>query len=216
MSDSGPWTNTTATPTTRFTLRFISFRTIGRRLLYSDLTVIVRTRLDLATAMPAIKSVLYASGGDQPVYRVKTMQKIASDSMSSQRFPMILLGAFAGLALLLAAVGIYAVISYSVTQRVHEIGIRVAVGAEKRDIFQMIIGQGLRLALAGLAVGAAAALILTRLVSAFSHLLYGVGTSDPLTFIAVSAVLTATAVLACYIPARRAMCVDPMVALRYE
>ncbi|MFZ0521646.1 MAG: FtsX-like permease family protein, partial [Candidatus Acidiferrales bacterium] len=133
-----------------------------------------------------------------------------------QRFPMILLGAFAGLALLLASIGIYGVISYSVAQRAHEIGIRMALGAENRSIFRLVIGQGLRLALAGLAIGAAAALLLTRLLSGFSHLLYGVGASDPLTFIAVSVVLTATAVLASYIPARRAMRVDPMVALRYE
>ena len=107
-------------------------------------------------------------------------------------------------------------ISYSVTQRVHEIGIRMALGAEKRNIFRMVIGQGLRLALVGLAIGAAAALILTRLLSSFSHLLYGVGASDPLTFIAVTFLLTAVAVLACYIPARRATRLEPIVALRHE
>jgi putative ABC transport system permease protein len=136
--------------------------------------------------------------------------------MSSQRFPMILLGAFAVLALLLASVGIYGVISYSVTQRVHEIAIRIALGAEKRDVFRMVVGQGLRLALAGLAIGAAAALILTRSLSSFSHLLYGVRASDPLTFVTISVVLTAVAVLACYLPARRATHVDPLVALKYE
>jgi len=185
-------------------------------LFYSNLTVIVRTRLDLATVMPAIKSVLYASGGDQPVYRVQTMQKIASDSMSSQRFPMILLGAFAGLALVLASVGIYGVISYSVAQREHEVGIRIALGAERWDVFRMVIGQGLRLALYGLAMGGAAALVLARVLSSFSQLLYGVNANDPATFVLVSFVLTGMAVLACYIPARRAMKVDPMIALRYE
>lgn len=129
---------------------------------------------------------------------------------------MILLGAFAGLALLLAAVGIYGVISCLAGLRTHEIGIRMALGAEKWDVFQMVIGQGVRLALAGLAIGAVAALLLTRVLSSFSHLLFGVSASDPLTFFAVSVVLTATAVLACYFPARRAMRVDPMVALRYE
>jgi ABC-type antimicrobial peptide transport system permease subunit len=129
---------------------------------------------------------------------------------------MILLGAFAALALLLASVGIYGVISYSVTQRIQEIGIRMALGAAKRQIFQMVIGHGLRLAVAGLMTGTAVALILARLLSSFSHLLYGVGASDPVTFAGVSLVLIGAAILACYIPARRASRVDPMVALRYE
>jgi predicted permease len=179
-------------------------------------TVIVRTPLPAAAVIPAIKNVLYGIGKDQPIYNVESMQEIASESMSAQRFPMILLGAFAALALLLASVGIYGVISYSVTQRVHEIGIRMALGAEKQNIFGMVIAQGLRLALAGLVIGAGAALVLTRLLVTFANLLYGVKASDPLTFIAVSTLLTAIAVLACYIPARRAMRVDPLVALRYE
>ena len=183
---------------------------------YSYVTVAVRTPLDVAALVPAIRATVYGAGRGQPVYDVQTMQRIASESMASQRFPMILLGVFAGLALLLASVGIYGVISYSVTQRVHEIGIRMALGAQKRDVFRMVVGQGLRLSLTGLAIGTAAALILTRLLSSFSHLLYGVGASDPATFATVSLVLAAVAVLACYIPARRATKVDPMVALRCE
>jgi len=180
------------------------------------LTVMVRTPLEAATVMPAIKSAVYGAGSDQPVFNVETMQQIASESMSSQRFPMILLGAFAGLALLLASVGIYGVISYSVSQRTHEIGIRMALGAETRDVFRIVIGQGLRLAIVGLAIGTGAALILTRVIPSFSHLLYGVRASDPITFVSVSVTLTAVAILACYIPARRASNVDPMEALRHE
>ena len=183
---------------------------------YPDTSVIVRTPLELSALLPAIKSAVYATGSDQPVFDVQSMQQIVSQSMSDQRFPMLLLGSFAFLALLLASIGIYGVISYSVTQRVHEIGIRIALGAEKENIFRMILAQGLRLSLLGLAIGAAAALILTRLVSSFSHLLYGVRPSDPATFIFVSILLTAVAILASYIPARRAVRVDPMVALRYE
>ena len=183
---------------------------------YPNMTIVVRTPLDVASVMPAIKSAVYGAGSDQPIFNVETMQQIVSESMSSQRFPMILLGAFAALALLLASVGIYGVISYSVAQRIHEIGIRMALGAHKRDVFRMVVGQGLALALAGLAIGVVAALILTRVLSSFSLLLYGVGASDPVTFITVSVMLLFVAVVACYIPTRRAMRVDPMVALRYE
>jgi len=129
---------------------------------------------------------------------------------------MILLGAFAGLALLLASVGIYGVVSYATAQRVREIGIRMALGAQKAAIFRMVIGQGLRLAVVGLVIGVVSALILARVLSSFSHLLYGVSAGDPLTFVSLSLGLTAVAVLACYIPARRAARVDPIVALRYE
>jgi predicted permease len=183
---------------------------------YPDTTVVVRTALDTAAIMPTIRATVYGASSDQPVYNIRTMQQIVWESMSSQRFPMILLGTFAGLALLLASIGIYGVISYSVTQRVHEFGIRVALGADKQSIFRLVVGQGLRLALTGLAIGAAAALMLTRLLSSFSHLLYGVGASDPLTIVAVSLVLAGVTILACYIPARRAMRADPMVALRHE
>jgi predicted permease len=183
---------------------------------YPDATVVVRTSLAEANVLPEIKNSVNAAGGDQPVYHVQTMQEIASQSMASQRFPMILLGAFAGLALLLAAVGIYGVISYSVAQRTHEIGIRMALGADGREVFRMVIGDGLRLTFAGLAIGLATAVVLARFLSSFSRLLYGVGASDPVTFAGVSVMLAGVAIFACYIPARRAARVDPMVALRYE
>jgi predicted permease len=181
-----------------------------------DLSVALRTQLDVAAIMPAIRNVVYGAAKDQPVYDVQTMQEIASDSMASQRLPMILLAAFAVLALLLSSVGIYGLISYSVTLRVQEIGIRMALGAARWDVLRMVIGQGLRLALAGLLIGAAGALLLTRLLSSFARLLYGVRTSDPLTFITVSLVLVCVSVLACYLPAHRASRVDPMIALKYE
>jgi predicted permease len=185
-------------------------------LFYRNLTVIVRTPLDSANVIPAIKDVVYTTGRDQPVYNVRSMQMIASDSMSTQRFPMILLGVFAVLALSLASVGIYGVISYSVAQRTNEIGIRMALGAEHRSIFRMVVGQSLRLTLTGLVLGTIGAFALTRLLSSFSHLLYGVGAGDPITSFVVTVLLIGVAFLASYIPARRAMSVDPMVALRYE
>ena len=179
-------------------------------------TLAVRTSLDSATVMPAIRKAVYEAGSDQPIYNIHTMQELLSSSMERQRFPMFLLVAFAGLALVLASVGTYGVMSYSTTRRANEIGIRMALGAGRRDVLRMVVGQGVRLALTGVAIGAAAALILTRLLSSFSHLLYGVGSADPLTFLVVSLVLVGAVVLACYVPARRAARLDPMIALRHE
>jgi predicted permease len=183
---------------------------------YPDASIIVRTPLDARTLIPAIRAAVYQDSNDQPIYNVQTMQQIISNSMSEQRFPVMLLGAFAGLALLLASVGIYGMISYSVAQRVREIGIRMALGADKARVLRLFVGQELKLVLSGIAIGTIGALMLTRTLKSFSHLLYGVGSQDPLTFAAVSIVLIAVAALAGYIPARRATKVDPMVALRYE
>jgi predicted permease len=177
-------------------------------------TIVLRTARDLEAIMPAIKASVLETGSDQPLYDIRSMQEIVSQSISSQRFPMVLLGTFAILALLLASVGIYGVISYLITERRHEIGIRMALGAARRDVSRMVIGQGLRLAAAGALIGAAGALALSQLLSSFSSLLYGVQASDPLTLISVSAVLVIVALSACYIPARRAAAVDPVVALR--
>lgn len=183
---------------------------------YPYLTVMLRTPLNSTALMPAIQAAVSGLDGEQPVYNVQTMQQIVASSMSSERFPMMLLGAFAVLALLLASVGVYGVISYSVTQRIQEIGVRVALGAGNHDIFRMVIGQGLRLAIVGIAIGGTAAVILTRMLGSFSQLLYGVRGSDPPTFVAVVLLLIGVAVLACYIPALRATRVDPLIALRYE
>ena len=179
-------------------------------------TIVVRTRLDAATLMPAIRAAAGGTSGEQTVYNIQLLQQVVSESMSAQQFPVILLGAFAGLAMLLASIGIYGVISYSVAQRLHEMGIRMALGAEKSNIFRMVIGQGLRLALVGLSIGVVAAVILTRVLSSFSQLLYGVRANDPATFVVVSLILIAVAILACSGAARRATRVDPTVALRYE
>lgn len=164
----------------------------------------------------AIESVVHASSPDQPLYGVKTIDEVISESMSSRNLPIMLLGAFAGLALLLASVGIYGVVSYSVARRTQEIGIRMALGANRNSIFRMIVNQAMHMAGAGLLVGIVAAIALVRLLPSFSHLLYGVRQWDPLTILGSSAVLLTSAVLACYVPARRAMRTDPMDSLRSE
>ena len=147
------------------------------------------------------------------MYDAMTLDEIVTRSVRAQRFSMILLGGFALLALLLASIGIYGVISYLVGQRVNEIGIRIALGAQRKDILRMIVGEGARLAAIGAGIGILAALALTRLMASQ---LYGVSVTDPLTFTGVAIISVGVALFACYIPARRAMRVDPMVALRYE
>ena len=144
------------------------------------------------------------------------LEQQVDDSIKPERLLAVLSGFFCGLAVLLAMVGLYGVLSYSVAQRVREIGIRTALGAEKWDVLRMVIGQGIGLVVAGVVLGTVAGFILARLLSSFSNLLYGVRMSDPATFMAVAVLLTVVALAACYIPARRATRVDPMVALRHE
>ncbi|PYV64068.1 MAG: hypothetical protein DMG97_36000 [Acidobacteria bacterium] len=150
---------------------------------------------------------------DVPVRDVLAMDDLVASSLSQQRFDLLLLGAFAALALVLAAIGIYSVLSYSVRRRVQEIGIRLALGASLSDVLRMIVFEGMKPTLLGLAAGTAAALALGQVMST---LIYGVKATDPVTFAAVVAVLAAVALSASIIPARRAAKVDPMVALRYE
>jgi ABC-type antimicrobial peptide transport system permease subunit len=149
----------------------------------------------------------------QVISGAQTMDEIISDSISDRRFSMILLGVFAALALMLSSVGIYGVISYLVGQRTHEIGLRMALGAQRRDVLKLVLGHGVKTALLGVAIGLVAALGLTRLMA---DMLFGVSPTDPVTFAGVAALLVIVAMAACYMPARRAMRVDPMTALRYE
>ena len=136
-----------------------------------------------------------------------------NDSVATRHITLVLLGLFSGLALVLAAIGIYGVIAYSVQQRTHEIGIRMALGAQRSDVLRLVVGHGVKLAALGIAIGVAAAFGLTRLMSS---LLFGTGSNDPITFASAATILLLVAIAACYIPARRAIAVDPMVALRYE
>jgi putative ABC transport system permease protein len=175
--------------------------------------LVVRTEDDPLQMVSAVKSGIWSVDKNQPVSRIQTMDQILSDSVARRRLYVVLLGVFAGVALLLAATGIYGVVSYSVSQRTREIGIRVAMGAERVDVVRLVIAQAAKLALAGEVIGILVALALTRLMAS---LLFGVSAADPLTFASVAIALTAVALAACYVPARRATRVDPMVALRYE
>jgi putative ABC transport system permease protein len=176
-------------------------------------TVLIRTSLNPLSLRHSVEEALQQSNPNMPMGQSRTMEEVFSRSIAFQRFLMTLLGVFAGLALALAAVGIYGVMSYSVNERTHEVGIRMALGASRRGVLLLVIRNGLRLTVAGLAFGVAASLGLTRLMGG---LLFGVKPTDPTTFVAVTFLLTAVALLASYIPARRAAKVDPMVALRYE
>ena len=175
--------------------------------------VVARGDHDTATLAGLVKSQIWKIDNRIPVTKVLTMSEVMAASVAGQRFNMLLLGLFAGVAMLLAGVGIYGVMSYSVTQRTHEIGVRMALGASSRDVLRMILRQGAVVTLAGLGVGLAGAFALTRLMSS---LLYGVTATDPATFAVISVALVVVALAACYIPARRATRVDPMIALRYE
>jgi len=176
-------------------------------------SLVVRTAAGPGTILPAIKNAIWSVDKDQPVFDVKTMDEIISGVVSAQRLAFVLLGIFALLALALAAVGIYSVTSYAVGQRTHEIGIRMALGAEKSDVLRLIVGHGLALALMGVAIGLGAALLLSHLLAS---ILYGVRPTDPATYAGVSLLVMLASILAGYLPARRAAKVDPMTALRYD
>jgi putative ABC transport system permease protein len=179
--------------------------------LVSAMTVVVRSPNDPSTLASALREQVQALDKDQPVSEIRTMEWYLADSMAQRRFNMLLLGAFAGLALILAAVGIYGVIAYTVEQRTHEMGIRIALGARGGDILRLVFRNAMMTTVAGIVIGLAAAFGLTRLLQ---NLLYQVTATDPFVFATIPILLLIVAVIATYIPARRAMKVDPISALR--
>jgi len=184
-----------------------------RRAFMAPRDLVVSTKGDAASVVGAVRQAVWTVDKDQPVSNVRTMEQVVTAAISKERFQSLLLGLFAALALLLACVGLYGVISYAVVQRTHEIGVRMALGAKPVDVLRLVIRQGLGLTIIGLVVGVAAGSVVTRVLS---DMLYGVGTRDPLTFVGAPLLLLIVALLACYIPARRATRIDPLVALRYE
>lgn len=176
-------------------------------------SITLRTASDPLSLVVPLQKVARQIDKDQAVFEIHTLEAALSDRLGFPRFEMQLFGIFGGLALILAAVGIYGVISYVVTQRTHEIGVRMALGAGHADVLRMVVGRGIKTIVAGVAAGIVASLALTRLIAGF---LFDVKSTDPLTYSIVTLVLVAVAVVACYVPARRATRVDPMVALRHE
>jgi putative ABC transport system permease protein len=189
---------------------YLSYRQAG----FFDLRdLVVKTDVEPATLAATVRKTVWEIDKDQPVSNIQTMEEILADSIARQRFSMLLLAIFAAVALVLAGVGIYGVMSYSVAQRTHEIGIRMALGAQTGAVLKLAVGYGLKLVIAGLVIGLIAAFALTRVMST---LLFGVTATDPATFVAVVATLLAVATIACYVPAWRATRVDPTTALRAE
>jgi putative ABC transport system permease protein len=178
-----------------------------------SMVLVARADADPLSLAPAVRAQVQALDRDLPVYNVRTMDQVRAESIFRQRFSVVLLGIFAALALALASVGLYGVISYTVTQRTHEIGVRMALGAQGGDVLRMVVRQGMAHVAVGVGAGLAGSLLLTRVMAG---LLYGVSATDPATFAGVSLLLAAVALAACLVPARRAAKVDPIKALRYE
>ena len=179
----------------------------------TGMTVIVKGASDPNQLIASVRGAIREVDPDQPIYSIRTMNEIRAESVAGERLNLTLLSLFAGIALVLAIVGIYGVMSYSVTQRTHEIGIRMAIGARPRDVFKMVLGHGMKLTLLGVVIGLGSAFALTRLMET---MLFGVEPTDKLTFAAISIMLIMVALLACYLPGRRATKVEPTISLRYE
>jgi putative ABC transport system permease protein len=179
----------------------------------NNLMLAVQTTAAPESLTSAIREQVRGLDPDQPVTSVRTMDQLLSRTLSQAKFSLLLFGLFGALALVLAAIGIYGVMATAVTQRTHEIGLRMALGAQKRDVLRLVIGQGMMLVVIGVVAGLVSAVGLTRLMSS---LLFGVSATDPVTLALITLLLAAVALVACYLPARRATKVDPLVALRYE
>ena len=182
-------------------------------LAYSGMTMVVRTETDPLSLVSAAREIVQSIDKGEPIAKVATMDQMISDSVARSRFSATLLAVFAALAMILACIGIYGVMAYATAQRRNEIGIRMALGAQRSDVLRLILGHGAKLALLGAAIGVVGGLLLARFLKSQ---LYGIAANDPLTFAAATILLVGVALAACYIPARRAMRVDPMDALRYE
>jgi putative ABC transport system permease protein len=192
---------------------YFPIRQVDTLLPVNFVSVVLRTGNDPRAQIGALRTALRELDPNQPLVRARTMEENIATSVAEPRFRATLLGIFAGCALLLAVVGLYGVVTYSVTRRAPEIGIRMAVGAQRSDILRMVLAEGLRLALAGVIAGGAGALLLTRLLERF---LFATTTTDPLTYLGAPALLIAIALIACFVPARRAMRLDPIAALRHD
>ena len=177
------------------------------------MSVVVRAPGSSAGVISAMKRQIWSLDSGIPLNRVQSMDELIGESLAERQFNMSLLGLFAGLAMILVVVGVYGVISYNVSQRTNEIGIRIAIGARRANILKMILGQGARMAAAGLAIGALGAYASTRLMT---KVLFGVAPTDPATFVAVILLMSVTVIAACFVPAAKAVRVDPIAALRHE
>lgn len=179
----------------------------------AGMALVIRTPNDPNALSGSVRGVIKTADGDLPVFRVRTMDQFVADSMTQRKFALLLICVFACLALLLSAIGLYGVMAYSVTQRTHELGLRMALGAQASDVLKLVVKQGMLLAVVGLGLGVVGAIFLSRLMKT---MLFNVSATDPLVFVGIALTLAAVALLACFVPARRATKVDPMVALRYE